>query len=81
KIAALVHATGNTVDALRAADPTTKARLYRALGLRMTYDHAQREMRVGIAPDPHPDVTLGERYVSEGGLEPPRPIKGTSTSS
>ncbi|WP_169317320.1 hypothetical protein [Actinacidiphila oryziradicis] len=58
------------MDALRTADPTTKARLYRALGLRMTYDHGQRKMRVGIAPDPHPDFTVGERYVSEGGSQP-----------
>jgi hypothetical protein len=40
---------------LRIADPAAKARLYRALGLRMTYDHTQRKMRIGIGPDPHPD--------------------------
>ncbi len=28
-----------------------------------------------------PQVTWGFLMVSEGGLEPPRPIKGTSTSS
>lgn len=78
RIAELVEAAGNTSDALRNAPGSKKNRLYRALGLRMTYQSAQRIMRVGIAPDPH---DVGQWSVSEGGLEPPRPIKGTSTSS
>ncbi len=78
RIAELVNAAGDTADMLRNADGTQKNRLYRALGLRMTYQAAQRKVLVGIAPDQH---SVGAKIVSEGGLEPPRPIKGTSTSS
>ncbi len=78
KIARIVDAVGNMAEALRNADNGQKNRLYRALGVRMTYEPVQRKMLVEIAPDQH---SVGEWVVSEGGLEPPRPIKGTSTSS
>ncbi len=78
RIAELVEAASYTADVLRTTPGGKKNRLYRALGLRMTYQPAKRVMRVGITPDPH---DVGQWSVSEGGLEPPRPIKGTSTSS
>ncbi len=70
------------IDVLRDAKPETKRQTYAALGLRCDYNHAQRKMQVRIAPDLHSLANnVGEWVVSEGGLEPPRPIKGTSTSS
>ncbi|CAO5236286.1 hypothetical protein FAGKG844_10350 [Frankia sp. AgKG'84/4] len=50
--------------------------IYRELDLKLTYDHesgmitAEAALRSSCVAS-----------VSEGGLEPPRPIKGTSTSS
>ncbi|ARF58352.1 hypothetical protein B1H19_32935 [Streptomyces gilvosporeus] len=67
RIAELVDAAGDTADVLRTAAGGKKNRLYRALGLRMTYQYAQRIVRVGSTPDPH---DVGEWFVSEGGLEP-----------
>ncbi len=82
QIADLVNQAGDIVDVLRAAKPETKRQTYAALGLRCRYNHAQRKMQVGIAPDLHSLANfVGQWVVSEGGLEPPRPIKGTSTSS
>jgi hypothetical protein len=52
--------------------------VYQNLGLRLTYEPAKQLVRAEAQLDPH---KLGIRSVSEGGLEPPRPLKGTSTSS
>ncbi len=45
---------------------------------RITARARERKMPTGKIPDRH---LTGFLLVSEGGLEPPRPIKGTSTSS
>ncbi len=73
----------NVIDALDGllailgrADPADKADVYRQLGLRLTYDHQTQTVLAESRPAPD-----GVLIVSEGGLEPPRPIKGTSTSS
>ncbi|MGI5253478.1 hypothetical protein [Actinacidiphila glaucinigra] len=66
KIAELVDAAGDAADALRSAQGRQKNRLYRALGLRMTYQPQQHKMLVGIAPSQHFD---GENIVSEGGFD------------
>ncbi len=55
-----------------------KAEVHRNLGPKLTYEPGKQLMRAEAALDPH---KLGIWSVSEGGLEPPRPIKGTSTSS
>ncbi len=73
----LVTSLGGLVHILKAADPTDKLEVYRKLGLKLTYDHKKRVVVAETAPQP-PVCVLS---VSGGGLEPPRPIKGTSTSS
>lgn len=60
------------------AEPQDKADAYKNLGLKLTYDPAKQLVRAEAQLDPH---KLGLWSVSEGGLEPPRPLKGTSTSS
>ncbi|MFF4602689.1 recombinase family protein [Streptomyces sp. NPDC001339] len=62
RITELVDAAGSTADVLQTAPGDKKNRLYRALGVRMTYQPAKRIMRVGIAPDPH---DVGQWKVSE----------------
>lgn len=73
----LVDAIGGLLTALRRADPADKAEVYRHLGLRLTYDHEKKEVLAASRPAPR----VGVLVVSEGGLEPPRPNTGTSTSS
>ncbi len=77
EIRALVDALGGLLSVLRSADPADKAEVYRQLGLRLTYDHETQTVLAESQPAP----PVGVLVVSEGGLEPPRPIKGTSTSS
>lgn len=67
RIAELVDAAGDTLDALRSVEGGQKIRLYRALGLHMTYQPGQRKVLVGIAPHQH---FVGENSVSEGRVEP-----------
>jgi hypothetical protein len=74
----LVNELGDITAALATADPTRKADLYGKLGLHLTYDPANQTVRSEARLDPH---RIGRRFVSEGGLEPPCPVKGTSTSS
>jgi site-specific DNA recombinase len=76
EIRALVDALGGLMSVLRSADPADVAEVYRQLGLTLTYDHETRTVLAEVQPAP-----VGVVCVSEGGLEPPRPIKGTSTSS
>ena len=49
--------------------------IYDSLRLEMVYDHDERAVDAVVKP------LGGLVRVSEGGLEPPRPLKGTSTSS
>jgi site-specific DNA recombinase len=78
EINALVSTTGAIAYVLRDADPAQKASLYLELGLKLIFRPSPAVLRVEARPKPR---HVGVRYVSEGGLEPPRPIKGTSTSS
>jgi site-specific DNA recombinase len=59
------------------AEAADKARLYRELGLKLTYRTQKRLVEARLEPGLH----MCKRSVSEGGLEPPCPVKGTSTSS
>ncbi|GAB2775410.1 recombinase family protein [Streptomyces daliensis] len=77
EIRALIDGLGGMLNALRRADPTDKAEVYSQLGLQLSYDHTTKVVQADIRPAP----PVGIVFVSEGGLEPPRPIKGTSTSS
>ena len=59
------------------ADPSDKADLYKEIGLQMTYRPQKQLVEARLVTGPH----MCDRFVSEGGLEPPCPVKGTSTSS
>ncbi len=72
----VVDALGGLLKVLQRAEPEDKAEVYRQLGLTLTYDHETQKVLAETQPAP-----MGVVRVSEGGLEPPRPIKGTSTSS
>ncbi|CAI7981001.1 hypothetical protein FRAHR75_950012 [Frankia sp. Hr75.2] len=63
---------------LHDAGPEDKAAVYTALGLSLTYRPSEQSLLVEARPT---RGHIGVRVVSEGGLEPPRPAKGTSTSS
>ncbi len=76
EIRGLVDALGGLLSVLHRTDPADKAEGYRQLGLRLTYDHETQTVLAESRPTP-----VGVLCVSEGGLEPPRPLKGTSTSS
>lgn len=73
-----MHSIGGMVRLLDQAGPLHKAQLYGKLGLRLTYHPSKRKVLVSSISDQDP---IGESSVSEGGLEPPCPAKGTSTSS
>ena len=73
----LVDMLGGLLAVLRAADPRDKFEVYRELGLKLAYNHTTGEIMAEANPRPQ----VGVLSVSGGGLEPPRPIKGTSTSS
>lgn len=77
EIEALVEAFGGLLVVLRTADSRNKLEVYRQLGLTLTYNHADRTAVAEVRPP----RSVYELVVSEGGLEPPRPLKGTSTSS
>ncbi len=77
EIETLIESLGGMADILGRADASEKLELYRQLGLKLTYDHTARSVVAEVDPQP----PVGVVVVSEGGLEPPRPLKGTSTSS
>ena len=77
EITALLERAGDLVKVIRKADPGDKADLYQELGLKMTYYPQKQLVEARLMPDPH----MCKWFVSEGGLEPPCPVKGTSTSS
>jgi hypothetical protein len=58
---------GGLVGALKTADPGLRAEFYGAVQLEATYHPDQHTLAITAAPP------VGVRYVSEGGLEPPRP--------
>ncbi len=69
----LISNIGDPHELLRDADNDDKAALYSQLGLRLTYHPHNDEVRVEMTLDPD---SLGLQCVSEGGLEPPRPLVG-----
>jgi len=52
-IRTLVDQLGDIVDTLKHAEPDTKARLYRQLGLRLDYSSETRTVHARIEPDVH----------------------------
>jgi site-specific DNA recombinase len=57
---------------LRDANPNDLAQAYRKLGLRLTYHPERNLVHAAACPPP---ATVGKWFVSEGGLEPPRPCR------
>jgi site-specific DNA recombinase len=78
QIADLISEVRDLAATLRDADSETAAEAYRQLGLRLTYYPDKQIVRAAAAPQPD---NIGKWLVSEGGLEPPCPFRGTSTSS
>jgi hypothetical protein len=77
EIEELINALGGMLAVLADADAADKAEAYRQLGLQLTYDLTSHTVLAEASPR-RPVCAVS---VSEGGLEPPRPLKGTSTSS
>jgi site-specific DNA recombinase len=77
EIETMVNALGGLVQVLFEAESNDKAEIYAQLGLRLTYRPQEQLVEAQLQPNLH----MCERYVSEGGLEPPCPSLGTSTSS
>jgi site-specific DNA recombinase len=65
----LVGRLGEIVATLRNADPRDKAEVYQHLGLYLRFDPGRNRVRA----EARIGSTRGGRFVSEGGLEPPRP--------
>ncbi len=65
---------GGIARLLQVAEPSARQQVYESLGLRLEYDPEGSRLTATLPRC----VSL---IVSGGGLEPPRPIKGTSTSS
>ncbi len=77
-LAGVMHTVGDAVRLLGKAEPIKKAQLYAKLGVRLTYHPSKQKVLVSSTSD---QDSMGESNVSEGGLEPPCPSLGTSTSS
>jgi site-specific DNA recombinase len=69
RLAEIMRALGGMVSVLADADPARKAKVYAGLGLRLTYHPDIKKVLVGQAST----QDIGQRFVSEGGLEPPYP--------
>jgi site-specific DNA recombinase len=69
-ICALVEQAGDILAALSHADPGDKAEIYRNLGVKLVYRPQEQVIR---AEARLASASIGERSVSEGGLEPPCP--------
>ena len=76
-IVASVAALGDLVQVVRNADPADKADIYTQLGMALTYRPESRLVEATVRPPAH----MCKEFVSEAGLEPACPVKGTSTSS
>jgi hypothetical protein len=74
ELAEMTRAIGDMVRVLTDADPARKARIYAGLGLRLTYHPEKKKVLVGQTSA----QGIGERFVSEGGLEPLAYILGWS---
>ena len=60
----MVNTLGGLLNALRHADPTDKAEVYRELGVRLTYDHIEHT----VLAETRPTSSVCVVSVSEGGL-------------
>ena len=83
---------GDQVDDVLSDDrsPELLHEFYASIGLSLTWDHSARRLtaKLDLAPavadlmgQAEPLIHRGVSTVSEGGLEPPCPVRGTSTSS
>lgn len=77
EITQMITELGDLARVVVQADPADKSDLYRDLGLRLTYRPQKQLVEATVTPG----LDMCNRLVSEGGLEPPCPVKGTSTSS
>jgi site-specific DNA recombinase len=77
EICTVLAELGDLARVVVQAEADDKARLYRELGLRLTYRPQKQLVEATVTPG----LDMCKRLVSEGGLEPPCPVKGTSTSS
>ncbi|MFI6166443.1 hypothetical protein ACIBCN_06600 [Nocardia sp. NPDC051052] len=59
----LIESVGGLVHILQRADGTAKLKIYRQLGLKMTYNHEKRVVLAEVQPTQPVDVL----YVSGGG--------------
>jgi site-specific DNA recombinase len=75
EVHAMVDTLGDVGASLTRADPAKTAKIYKGMRLELAYDHGEQALDAVTKP------LGGFVRVSEGGLEPPRPLKGTSTSS
>lgn len=62
----MISAMGDVVKVLADADRVRKAKIYSGLGLRLTYYPMERRVLISQASGRRP---IGDRFVSEGGLE------------
>ena len=76
EITRVVASLRDLMGVLAAADPADKAQIYSQLGLALTYHPGSQMVRAEATAAAHV-----RKKVSEGGLEPPCPFQGTSTSS
>jgi site-specific DNA recombinase len=77
EITTMMTELGDLARVVVRADPGDKADLYREVGLKLTYRPQKQLVEAKVIPG----LDMCDQYVSEGGLEPPCPVKGTSTSS
>ena len=69
EIEAVVTALGGLARMVQEADPKDKADIYAKLRLTLTYEPQERLVKAIIKPG----LDMPKGFVSEGGLEPPRP--------
>jgi site-specific DNA recombinase len=77
EIESVVTAFGDLAQVVQDAELADKADIYDKLKLTLTYEPEVREVKAIIKPG----LDMRKEFVSEGGLEPPCPSPGTSTSS
>ncbi len=77
EISTVLAELGDLACVVVQAEAADKSKLYRELGLKLTYRPQKQTVEATVTPG----LDMCKRLVSEGGLEPPCPVKGTSTSS
>ena len=78
-IRALITGLGDLRDVIRDAEPAVKAAIYEQLGLKVTYLPGEDKIRADVTISPEifagQTANMGQWVVSEGGLEPPCPLR------